>query len=675
MRKARASAKALLLILPVLVFGRISALSQTASPDSLKGDSLKADSLHRIKPDSLARPLVSIPFLGSVDRSIGEERLIGDSARHFTPYETLPDLLRLYSGYLTFDLGSPGTFQDLTHQGLGSRDVAIMNNGILLNEPYTGTVDLNPYPLEEAGRIEVIPETRSFLYGLNGTAGAINIVDANRRAVHPYSHIRYSEDGYDYSLVDGMISEDIMRGFNVTAGAQHTSAGGRFPNSDYDAWSGRVKVRYDLPGGVSVFGSESYSQTRLDLNGGIDSTTLPDFRFDRIQAAVRNTDSYEKRTRNDVRLGVAVNTPADSTAIHRITFFYSNNLREYRDEENRQGANGILFRQDQESRWYGALALEHRKLGSSIIDLGGEIQSIRSGAGSPPFYVGGVPRTTRYDVFAKYSFSPREGLSTALYGRFDHFQDQEHFSFGGDAVLGLDERFGVLGGASQSYRFPTLQEAAGTSPLLAPLADAAAERHRLIEAGIRSSIGSACLFEVKAFHRTIDDPIVVVAQPSQGGSPPYAFSRAASLTLRGFDGMLKLRLGSFLIEGTAQYVGSPGVDGSDGEFPAWSGSGGVYFWDFLAGGHLNLKLGVRGGFFSSFRGRSFTDQDQVDLPPALPMTIDAAGTADFVLIARLGNAYVHFVWENLSDRKYVMRIFYPMPDRSIHFGISWDFLD
>ncbi len=670
MRKARASGSALLLILPPLLLCFSVAVSQVAAPDSARPDSAR-----RIRPDSLSKPLASIPFLGSVDRSIARDRVIDDSVRHFTPYETLPDLLRPHPGFFTFDLGSPGSFQALTHQGLGYRAIAIMSGGILLNDPYTGTVDLNPYPLEEIGRVEVIDDTRSFLYGLNGPAGSINIVDASRRAVHPYSHIRYSEEGYEYSLVDGMISEDIIRGLNVTAGAQHTTSGGRFENSDFDSWSGRFKVRYDLPAGVSIFGSGSYYQTRLDLNGGIDSTTQPEFRFDRFQATVRNTDSYEKRTRHDIRAGLAVNTPSDSDAIHQITFFYSNNLREYRDEENRPSSNGVFYQRNQESRWYGALAAEHRKLGSSLIDLCAEIQSIGAGTGPPGFDAGSVSRTTRYDLYGNYSFSPREGLRAALYGRFDHYQNQEHFSFGGDALIGLDERFGIFGGVSQSYRFPTLQELDASSLLIESLTDATAERHRLMEAGIRSTLDQGYLLEARAFHRTIDDPIVLVAQSTSGGSPRYAFSRAGSLTLRGFDGRVSLRLGSFSIEGAAQYVGSPGIDAIDSDFPSWSGSGGVYFWDFLAGGHLNLKLGVRGSFFSSFRGRGYSEQEEVDIPATDPMTIDAAGTADLVLIARLGNAYVHFLWENLSDRQYVMRIFYPMPDRSIHFGISWDFLD
>src|SRR5258708_15726331 len=150
-----------------------------------------------------------------------------------------------------------------------------------------------------------------------------------------------------------MISEDIIRGFNTTAGVNHTPTGGRFPNSDYAAWSGRVRLRYDLTNGLTLFGSGMYDQTRLDLNGGLDASKLNEIPAEGFQASVRNTDSYEKRTRNEVRLGIGVNAPADSNAIHALTLYYSSTLREYRDEQNRPGANGIFFQQNQESRWYG----------------------------------------------------------------------------------------------------------------------------------------------------------------------------------------------------------------------------------------------------------------------------------------------------------------------------------
>ena len=129
------------------------------------------------------------------------------------------------------------------------------------------------------------------------------------------------------------------------------------------------------------------------------------------------------------------------------------------------------------------------------------------------------------------------------------------------------------------------------------------------------------------------------------------------------------------MEGGAQYLEVLTGDNVGNEFPKWTGRGGAWFRDSLLGRHLDLKAGFQGKFFSSFQGRGFDQLAQIDVPTLNPATIDMAGTVDFLLIAHIGSAYVHFVWENLLDRQYIMRIFYPMPERNIRFGISWDFLD
>lgn len=672
--KLRRGAKLPFVILLPCIFCSRPAVSQ--SPPS---DTTRADTVRNLRGDTLARPLISIPLLGSIDRSILPGQVIDDSARHFTEYEGLADLLAPIPGVWTFGLGSPGQFDGLTLQGLGARDIAILEGGILLNEPYSGTYRLNSYPVEDIDRVEVIAGTRSFLYALNGTAGTINLVERSKRAVHPYSHIRYSEDGYGYSLIDGTVSEDIIRGLNISAGAQHTTTDGRFPNSDLDAWSGRVRVRYNFSNGVNLFGSETYGQMRLDLNGGIDSTTPENLRFDRIQATVRNTDSYEKDTRHDVRLGIAVNVPADSCAIHALTLYYSTNLREYRDEENRPGSNGIFFRQNQESHWYGLKATEHRSLANLGMDFGAEIQYQRVRVGVPGIdgstIAPGEKSASRYDFFAKSDFRFLDALGASAYGRFDGIEDHHVVSFGADGTVSLAGGVEMFAGASRSNRFPTIQEIEGTSPAVSPLLTNDREEQRLLEAGLRVSLAGGQKLDLKAFHRTLDNPIEVVAQPSGGPSTPFAFSRVASVILRGIDGSATFRLGSFVLKGTAQYIGSPGSGDGQVEFPAWTGSGGAYFWDTLFHGHLNLKAGLQGSFFSSYPGRGFNEQALVDVPSAGVSLIDPSGTVDFLLIAHLGNAYVHFIWENLLDRHYIMRVFYPMPDRSIRFGITWHFLN
>jgi len=96
------------------------------------------------------------------------------------------------------------------------------------------------------------------------------------------------------------------------------------------------------------------------MNGGIDTSTQPADRFDRILDTVQNTDSYEKVFRHDVQLGIATNFWADSNAVNSLTFYQSTNLREYRVEKNRSPSNTIFLQQNQYSRWYGVKLAGHR---------------------------------------------------------------------------------------------------------------------------------------------------------------------------------------------------------------------------------------------------------------------------------------------------------------------------
>jgi hypothetical protein len=56
-------------------------------------------------------------------------------------------------------------------------------------------------------------------------------------------------------------------------------------------------------------------------------------------------------------------------------------------------------------------------------------------------------------------------------------------------------------------------------------------------------------------------------------------------------------------------------------------------------------------------------------------SIGRGGVIDFLLIARIGDAYVHLTWENLTNVQYFSSPFYPVLDRAVRFGISWEFFN
>src|ERR1041385_7900375 len=94
-----------LLILLPCIFCTPPAASQSVRSDTTRADTVRTDTsaaergraerATALRPDSLVKPLISIPYLGSVDRSIEPAQVIDDSERNFMESEHLADLLSI----------------------------------------------------------------------------------------------------------------------------------------------------------------------------------------------------------------------------------------------------------------------------------------------------------------------------------------------------------------------------------------------------------------------------------------------------------------------------------------------------------------------------------------------------------------------------------------------------
>ena len=93
----------------------------------------------------------------------------------------------------------------------------------------------------------------------------------------------------------------------------------------------------------------------------------------------------------------------------------------------------------------------------------------------------------------------------------------------------------------------------------------------------------------------------------------------------------------------------------------------------LVNGNLELKIGFRGRYISQQSGMAPLDESGLYVPYVLLQSFGPSGTADFFVIGKLGDAYLHLIWENLSDNQYMLTPFYPMYARNVRFGVSWEF--
>lgn len=616
--------------------------------------------------------IVPIPLVGSIDRSLQSPDIITDSMRDFYDYRFTADLLSLSPGMFMREFGSPGLIPDITIDGLGAHEIAFLYDGIELNDPLFGI--FNPYliPTESLERIEYITGSEASLYGLNSTDAAIDILTKSKKAIHAYSRLRYSESGNGYSLIDGMVSQDIIRGLNITAGAQHTTYGPGFPNTGYDAWNGRFKIRYNINKTVNLFFSELFNQTQLGLNGGVNDTTPVSLRFDQLQSTVNNPTANEKTTRHDLQLGAAMHLFPDSTAVTTVTLYLSSSLRQFIDPGDPLTFDAIPFEQDQWSQWMGIKADHFFSVGNQTLNFGAEIQSQRELV-TPAV---DEHRRTLADVYGKASLQATPFLVLTPYGRLERYIGQNELSYGVDGSIPIEHSFSIFAGYSRSFRFPTFEERYGLDTILSSsLSDESIERHHVVEAGFQGNQGRNFFFKFTGFYHTIFNMITIAPQTAPGSTVPYQFIQNDKEIVQGFSGTVGLRWSSFYAEGTGEYLDRINHDDETPILPKWNATGGIYYWDTLFNNHLNLKVGIRGKFFTDYTGEEFNQQSLEYLPGGQSYPVTTTGTLDFVLIAHLGTAYIHFIAENLADQQYVMTSFYPMPGREFRFGVSWEFTD
>jgi len=662
--------------------------SYSAAPTSPETTALVRDTTYSSRPDTTLHKAsadttfaadttrMSTPALvGTYDRSLDSTKFLTKEDLNFQDYRYLGGVLETMPGVFIRDQQSEGQYSQVNLRGVDWRGVAITANGRLLNDPASGIYNLYHFTTEYADRIELVSGPRAFLYGVNSTGGAVNLVTKNYNSNRPFSKINYTETAYNYAYSDGTFSQNISRKVNFTFGFQHQSTDGKFLASIHDAWNMRVKLRYNPSKKFNIILSEYLTHTQTDLNGGVDpvKTGIPTFAFDRIRAVMRNYDAYEKINRHDVDLSLVGTILGDTTNVTMLSLYYSTNLREYRDGPQRANypSNDIIITSDHRSSWMGALFTQDYHTELQRFNLGANVE-LRQIEGSPNM---GRRRNVIGSIWAKEEILVGPLVTVGVFGRYDRYLKQTGTGFGADAAFTLSNALTLFGGFSTSRRFPTYQELFWTDSTVHRIEPIIPERHHTIELGGKLRVGALLDLHLAYFHRTVEHPILVKPFGSNFIFPGVEFANGDKLITNGIEAKMRARVWVLVVEGTGMFIIQKDQDGTSlTRYPRYTANGGVYFWQRLLNDNLELKVGFRGRYVSGSHGEQF-NPEVLAYVQNTGTPIGYGSSVDGFLIAAIGNAYVHFMWENLTNARYYITPYYPVLDRAIKFGIAWQFLD
>lgn len=649
--------KAIRFVFPLVCLISVAAAQELPIPDSIKAqqlDSLRADTRKRFIPSigNLGQPVDTLDPLHSHEFLHTDANYVGD-------------LLWKIPGVFVREFGGPGQPVQLSSIGVDNRGISLQLDGRPLNDPVFGVLNLYDIPIEYVNEIEAFDGSGALFQSSNAAGGTINFVSHQYNSSRPMTKLRFFQGAFNHILSDGIFAQNISRGLNAMFGFQRHVTDGRFSNSGYDSWNFRTRLRYNASDQLNVWVSDFYTKSTIGLNGGVDPNKSPSL-YDEVTAVVRDPTIYQITSRHDLTAGAVGKFLADSTSLSRATIYYSSIDREY-SVGGGQGAPRISSDFLGSSFW-GMKIQQRIDFISGSVDLGGELEErhvnqVRNFAERTEHSAG---------ASAKTALRPIQWIEGAFSARYDRLRGDNGLSWGLNLKSHPISWLELWGDQSRSYRFPTMQELFWTDSTLLHANDLTKETHSLSQGGLRVRSGSIDL-GLTVFKRRIEHAITLQQWTSQHLK---GFSFVSGPVVDYMGGTIDLRLRAWNLELAGNLTFTDTKDGGSVApiIPRVTSVSELSYRDQFFGNELDLKTAFRLRAVSHHQGLQFVSslgmfagQGFTEMPGFTSL--------DFYCVAKIGNAYLTFEWENPLNVNAMVIPYYPLMDRNIKLGVNWVFTD
>ena len=423
---------------------------------------------------------------------------------------TVADLLRSVPGVTVAQSGGPGGVTSLFLRGTNSNSTLVLVDGVKLNSPYFGGVDLSSLGTANVERIEVVRGPFSALYGSEAIGGVVQVI--TRRA---------DTDGFagqahfglgNGSAREGGVNAAFRNGpIGVTAGFRRGTTGGDLPNEFFEGTDLSAGLDFqiapDAKAGITV--KRESSRTGIPFSG---ATATP------LRATTADTTLVSVPV--SVALGARTTLEAAGT--------FANDRPTFSDPDDPWG---FTFSETKARRAGGRVVLSHTS-GANRISVGTDYE--RTSVDNEDSY--GVQldglTTSTWSVFAEDRLSlADERLAITAGVRRD-----ENSAFGAttNPRVALSWRVApavkLRAAAGSAFRAPS------TGELYYPFSGNAAlrpEESVSYEAGAEWAPGRGLVFEASFFRTNVKDLISYDFATSTNENVGRARMTGAEATLRG----------------------------------------------------------------------------------------------------------------------------------------------
>jgi len=156
----------------------------------------------------------------------------------------LAEILNERPGYYVMNFGMIGGRDIIKYNFSDEYTLGFYKDGIQINDPIFGGLDIENISVNEIDKIEEISNATSFLYGLNVSGKSVNVITKDFFQPKTFSQLRYSQDRSNSLNADVNFTIPFSDKLNFNIGLNNHNCDGRYDNSDFSTWRGRIRLNY-----------------------------------------------------------------------------------------------------------------------------------------------------------------------------------------------------------------------------------------------------------------------------------------------------------------------------------------------------------------------------------------------------------------------------------------------
>lgn len=560
-------------------------------------------------------------------------------------YRYTGDFLKKSAFNYTIDFGFIGQPNVSVLYGVGQNGINFMQDGILINNRYSNFSDLNNIQSEIIDSIEIVPYPRGFLYGPYNNPVSVNFISKDFVTTVAYSKIKYYQGPDGEALADvyfnSMISERINFSFDIT----NRKKDDKYFNSNYSYWQGTFKLKYLSSNKFNIVGTYNIEKSIIGLNGGVDTdsistitSNIDSLLYDAVFAPVRFVDrSKEFRTHN---FNVKLLTKFSNSLKSDISLYYrfsneriaQTNNTPLLNSTNNEKLYGFIFNNKFENEVFNLNFLTGYESTDIISDSTLNLITVNRSFHSANYFASLILSTQLLrgkitpSIFYKYQYSSSNNINNNRRG------------FGADLTIKINYKTNIyLGFSSFKNEFTD-------------------NFTKNYEARIDYTDNKFIISVGAFFRKDFYQPINIY-------TTEIFFKEQQSF--KGFSAKLNFRLGDFSIENKGEiYNSSSSTSDYLWVVPNKLFASGLYYNNYVFKKNMLLKAGI---IFThnGVRKASYDNLSIATVPSFNRFDLHLSGIIQEV-------ATIYFTWENLTNEQYFIVPYYPMPERNIRFGISWE---